>query len=69
MTGYGPTENAADAAALRTVKVVHTVAWAFLLAALHYFLPIPFAAWRRHLGWKHLLLIAHLSPSKSSSWR
>jgi len=38
----------ASASALRVIKVIHTVAWAFFVAAI---VAIPLAAWRNRFGW------------------
>ena len=38
----------ASASALRVIKVIHTVAWAFFVAAI---VAIPLAAWHNRFGW------------------
>jgi hypothetical protein len=37
-----------DTATLRAIKLAHTAAWAFFVAAI---VAIPLAAWRNHFGW------------------
>lgn len=42
-----------SAAALRTVKVVHTIAWAFFAGAI---VALPIAAWRGEMGLAAILI-------------
>ncbi len=58
-----------DFAALTTVKVVHTIAWAVLVACI---LGIPWASWRGYPGWAAILagiVLLEMAVLLFNGWR